>query len=193
MQKKQGAISMIKFTCNKLSRDKTVERMQKSNVKIDYKTIEGQELLDALNKKIIEEAQEVVEAKNKDELTFEIADLLEVIDVLCAANNIDMQTILKAKQEKLEQRGSFSKGIFTESIEMEEDNKWASHFRQSPGKEPNSSIWPSGKFQKNYTQDELKSFYKEFNVVEFKERVKPSFKLGREFSGTTYYLLIQKP
>lgn len=65
--------------------------------------------------------------------------------------------------------------------------------KNSPGKEPNSSIWPSGKFQKNYTKDELKNFYKEFNVVEFKERVKPSFKLGKAFSGTTYYFLIQKP
>lgn len=127
---------MFKFLCNKLSRDKTAERLKSFNIKVDYKIIEGKELVEALNKKLLEEAQEVVDAENKEELTAELADLLEVIDVFCSAHNIDMQQILEAKQNKKEQRGSFGKGIFIDTIEMEEDNEWASYFSKRPEKYP---------------------------------------------------------
>jgi cyclopropane fatty-acyl-phospholipid synthase-like methyltransferase len=62
-----------------------------------------------------------------------------------------------------------------------------------PGPEPNSTLWPqNGKFQKDYTETELKDFYKMFRVVELRVIQKPAFKLGRDRTATNLWLVVQK-
>ena len=65
--------------------------------------------------------------------------------------------------------------------------------KTSPGPEKNSVYWPSGKFEKDYDEDELREFYKEFKIVEFREIVKPAVKLGRNYTATNYWVFLQKP
>jgi len=63
-----------------------------------------------------------------------------------------------------------------------------------PGPEPNSTIWPqNGKFQKDYDKDELRGFYKTFEVIELREISKQTFKLGREGTATNLWLALRKP
>ena len=47
-----------------------------------------------LNRKILEEAQELVEAKNKDEIIWEAADILYFLTVLLAKNNVKIEDAL---------------------------------------------------------------------------------------------------
>ena len=62
-----------------------------------------------------------------------------------------------------------------------------------PGNEPHSSLWPqNGKFQKNYTEAELKAFYAEFLLVDFQIHTKKAIKLNRNYTATNYWLLLQK-
>jgi SAM-dependent methyltransferase len=65
--------------------------------------------------------------------------------------------------------------------------------RTSPCEEIHSTIWPNGKFQKNYTEEELREFYREFDVVELTEIKKSAIKLGKTYMATNYRLIIQKP
>ncbi|OGT30043.1 MAG: hypothetical protein A3E87_09950 [Gammaproteobacteria bacterium RIFCSPHIGHO2_12_FULL_35_23] len=77
------------------------------------------------------------------------------------------------------------------SIEDEWEKEFITH---SPGLEPNSTIWPeNGKFQKDYDELEVKTFYRNFKLIEFKKIVKPAFKLGRSGLATNYWLLLRKP
>ncbi len=63
-----------------------------------------------------------------------------------------------------------------------------------PGLEPNSTIWPeSGKFQKDYSEDELRQFYDKFEICDLKTTTKPSFKLGRQGISTNLWLVVRKP
>lgn len=62
----------------------------------------------------------------------------------------------------------------------------------SPGPEQNSTIWPSGKFQKNYSEGELREFYKEFNIIDFQTIQKPAHKLERDYTAINYRMIIQK-
>ena len=63
-----------------------------------------------------------------------------------------------------------------------------------PGKEKNSTLWPSnGKFQKDYDEQELREFYREFHIDEIKEINQPAFKLGRKFTATNYWVTLIKP
>jgi SAM-dependent methyltransferase len=64
----------------------------------------------------------------------------------------------------------------------------------SPGSEPNSAVWPeTGKFQKNYDEDELRSFYSQFDINELMRVQKPTSKLGRHYVATNLWLVLQKP
>ena len=53
--------------------------------------------------------------------------------------------------------------VVVTSIEDEIEQELIKH---SPGPEKNSTIWPNGKFQKNYDQEELISFYQQFEIIE---------------------------
>ncbi len=62
-----------------------------------------------------------------------------------------------------------------------------------PGSEPNSTVWPqNGKFQKDYTESELRKFYSVFEVVELKSINKPAFKLGRGGTATNLWMVLRK-
>lgn len=120
---------MLKFLLNKLGRDKTAECFFNDGVTPQYRQITGSEFCAELDRKLLEEAQEVVEAKDKTERTVEFADLLEVIESMAKAHDITMEDVLKAKAEKLHERGGFDKGIYIESISMPEDNPRVLYFR----------------------------------------------------------------
>lgn len=60
------------------------------------------------------------------------------------------------------------------------------------GEESNSTIWPNGKFQKNYDEAELRKFYKEFEIVELKKVTKPAFKLAKHYTATNFRLILKK-
>jgi predicted house-cleaning noncanonical NTP pyrophosphatase (MazG superfamily) len=122
--------------CKKLSRDKTVENMKAAGITTNYKILEGKLLLDALNQKLLEETHELMKAHDRKEVISELADVLEVMDGLCKAHNITMNELLEVKNSTKEKRGGFEKGIFMETIEMDEDNLWVKHFRKSPDKYP---------------------------------------------------------
>jgi SAM-dependent methyltransferase len=63
----------------------------------------------------------------------------------------------------------------------------------NPGPEDNSSIWPiSGKFQKNFTEEELVDMYKDLEPVTIEYERKEAIKMGREFLATNLWALFKK-
>lgn len=66
--------------------------------------------------------------------------------------------------------------------------------KKYPGNEPNSSVWPGiNKFQKNFSEVELRDFYRKFKILVLKKHRKKAFKLGKKFTATNWWLIIQKP
>lgn len=96
----------------------------------------GTELQSELKNKLLEEVEEVKDADNQEEVAVEIADVLEVVDALCKAYNIDENKIQHIKQKKREQRGGFEKGFYVEYIEVPEGHPKVEHFRSSPDRYP---------------------------------------------------------
>ena len=123
---------MIKFICNKLARDKTIEGMAKSAIQTSYKQLQNKELLEELRKKLLEESLEVAEATERTQVVDELADVFEVIDALRAMYRITAAEVSAAKRRIYRKRGGFKKGIFLEAIEMSESNPCVQHFRASP-------------------------------------------------------------
>lgn len=130
-------MSIKKFRFSKLVRDKTPQNLKEEEVKINYISPKNhKEILSYYKQKLLEEAQEVSEAKNTHELIDEIADCLEVIKGLSNLLEIDAETIEQARQEKFKKRGGFNNKVLIESIELPSFSSWLGYFLKDPKKYP---------------------------------------------------------
>lgn len=102
---------------NKLVRDKIPEIIEKVGGRCAYDVIEGKKLRRCLKEKLVEEANEVLKAANKNELINEIADIYEVLEEITMVFNIPKIEIEHAMVEKEVSKGSFSKHIFLTEVE----------------------------------------------------------------------------
>ena len=97
---------------NKLVRDKIPEIIEVNGDKPTYETLKDDRYLQELNKKLIEEANEFIEANDPEEL----ADLLEVVYAITALKNIDLNNVEEIRKQKALKRGAFNKKIFLKSV-----------------------------------------------------------------------------
>ncbi|MBA3047867.1 nucleoside triphosphate pyrophosphohydrolase [Patescibacteria group bacterium] len=111
----------MKKNYNKLVRDNIPEIIKADNCRPNIRKLGKQEYLKELMKKLKEEAEELINAKdNEKELAKEISDVYEVIDAIIDYYNLDKDKISEFKKERKEKRGGFEKRIFLESIVNDE-------------------------------------------------------------------------
>jgi predicted house-cleaning noncanonical NTP pyrophosphatase (MazG superfamily) len=87
----------------KLARDRIPEIISNADQTITFYTATDAEYKMLLKEKLLEEAHEFIES----ETTEEMADILEVIDAICAAYHIDLTEVQRVKNEKRMNRGGF--------------------------------------------------------------------------------------
>ena len=69
-----------------------------------------------------------------------------------------------------------------------------SSVNKSPGSEPNSTIFTgSGKFEKQYTEKELRSTYKDFKIMRLEMRIGSDLIEGKNITYSMWVGLFQKP
>lgn len=106
----------MKYTYNKLIRDKIPDNINsKKGKKATYRVMDDEEYLRELNKKVLEEANEFVEANDVEEL----ADVIEVLESVMTAKGITWDEVKRVKQAKKEAKGGFAGKIYLESVEEE--------------------------------------------------------------------------
>lgn len=106
----------MKIIHNKLVRDNILEIISASGKEYKSKILDEATYQTSLKAKLVEEAQEVVESKDKLELISEIADVLELIEALKVSNNISDEEILEVKNKKALKNGKFEKRIYLEYV-----------------------------------------------------------------------------
>lgn len=112
---------MRKFAIKKLVRDNIVDHMIANGDKLNYRVMEPEEFKVELMKKLQEEAQEVATA-NKGNLSKELADLQELIDIIAKNSGITKDEIAKLQQKKNDKVGEFTKGVYLEDTEIDDSN-----------------------------------------------------------------------
>ncbi len=113
---------MRKYPFNKLIRSKLPQRMIEEGVVVNSQKLEIEEYVVQLKQKIIEEANEVSEAKSREELITELADVLEVIYAIAEATSISQSEIEQARIEKREINGCFEPDHYVHYIQVAPDN-----------------------------------------------------------------------
>jgi predicted house-cleaning noncanonical NTP pyrophosphatase (MazG superfamily) len=99
------------MTDEKLIRDKIADFVLKERGEtLNTRIASQEELLGFIKNKVLEEANEVVEAKNVEELAEEIGDLLEVIKAL-AINQDIVDLVFSKREAKFLERGGFENGV----------------------------------------------------------------------------------
>ncbi len=96
----------------KLVRDNIPDIIRKNGEKPLVRTLGVREFSVELRKKLVEEAEEVVQAKTKKELIEELADLQEVLLSLRDVENITPAEVTACAKRKKKLRGGFAKSIF---------------------------------------------------------------------------------
>ena len=91
-----------------LSNDEYIENLKKRATK--YINIEN------LKKKLIEECNEVMFAKTKEDTLEELADTFEVVRSLAKALGYSYENLIDAVENKATKRGGFNKKIFLEKV-----------------------------------------------------------------------------
>ena len=101
-------------TYNKLVRDKIPEIIKSNGAKsVNTKTLNNEEYLESLNKKLVEELNEYLSSGEIEEL----ADLEEVLRAILDAKNTSYQDFEQIRQNKVNKRGAFKDKIFLESVD----------------------------------------------------------------------------
>lgn len=100
---------------NKLVRD-NIPNIIKSNNEIPVtRILKDDEYKCELEKKLLEEYKEVLEAEKNDRIE-ELADMLEIIKSLAELENKTLEDVIKVSELKQQKRGSFKEKIFLEKV-----------------------------------------------------------------------------
>ena len=95
----------------KLVRDKLAEFVLKERGEIlNTRIASPEEYMQLLKNKLVEEAQEVLEAKNKEELAEELGDLLEVMKAIAEKEKI-ADLLFSKREAKFLEKGGFDTGV----------------------------------------------------------------------------------
>ena len=112
-----------RFRMEKLVRDKMPKRMHKMGVYVDIHTLQGRDLIEHLKLKLEEEVEEVINAAIAKDVKEEIADVIEVLYAIAKYYGLQIEHIEKKRVQKHGERGGFSKGLFVNFIEVEENEE----------------------------------------------------------------------
>lgn len=101
---------------NKLIRDRIPEIIAKDGNTADIIILSEESFKQAIKEKLIEEATEVLNADNRDEVLSELADLQEVMDTIKQMYNINTLEVNTIQAVKALQRGKFEKRLYLKNI-----------------------------------------------------------------------------
>lgn len=101
---------------NKLVRDNIPEIIIKDNCKPITRILSDAEYKHELEKKLLEEYNEVLGTATSEDRIEELADMLEIIQSLASLENKSLKDVNNIAKKKRAKRGGFEKKIFLERV-----------------------------------------------------------------------------
>lgn len=107
------------FYYNKLVRDNIIGNIERKGHTCEYRKLSDEEYRQELDKKLLEESKEVIEAHSAEEL----GDLIEVIQTIMKEHNISFEEVKQAMQKKKDLNGAFDNRIFLISVDEKDKER----------------------------------------------------------------------
>lgn len=104
-------MKVIKY--DKLIRDKIPQIIESKGHKVIVETLNDDDYLINLNKKLQEELDEYIADNNVEEL----ADLVEVVYAILKYKKVNLEEFETIRKEKVDNRGAFDKRLFLKEVE----------------------------------------------------------------------------
>lgn len=126
---------MREFRFDKLVRDRIAKNIESGGGKVRSRTLEDQEYLGEVKKKLLEEAGELLSASEED-LPSELADVQELVNLICRLKGITKKQLKEIRAQKVKKAGGFGEKTFVESAQIPEDSSWLDYFLSQPDRYP---------------------------------------------------------
>ena len=123
---------MPKYFINKLVRDKYPKIFEDDNQRAEIINLTDDELRSELLKKIAEELGEINLKLTRDEMISELADIKQVITDFERLSNISDSEVEQKRVKKEEKFGGFANGVYVNTLELSDDDKWNDYYRKNP-------------------------------------------------------------
>lgn len=104
---------------NKLVRDKIPSLISNNGEKAFIKILNDDEYKSELLKKLLEECNEVLAAKDEEKI-LELADMLEVMRTMALLYGYSLAEVINVAEKKKEERGGFMEKIFLEYVDKKD-------------------------------------------------------------------------
>lgn len=101
---------------NKLVRDRIPEIIYKSGKKYSVRILDSGEYIKELQKKMYEELEEYINAKNDENALEELADILEIVHSLSEVHGGTIDAVEEIRKKKADERGGFKKRILLQEV-----------------------------------------------------------------------------
>jgi len=130
---------MKKFYHNKIWRSKLVELRQAQGAIVHTIPLAHHEYGEELGMKLLEEANEVYAAQTHREMVDEIGDVLEAIDCILDFHGISKEEIVRVKEAKLAEFGSYTDHRLIDYVEYPAGSPEEQHCLAHPERYPELS------------------------------------------------------
>ena len=116
------------FKMEKLVRDKIPQILEAQGAKVFHRIMDENEYYKYLKLKIIEEANEVLTAKSRNEVIEELSDLIEVIKNIQSLHAIENEELENARIAKKSSNGGFQNRVYIAKVLIPKGHKLAGYY-----------------------------------------------------------------
>ena len=116
------------FKMEKLVRDNIPQILEEQGAKVFHRIMNENEYYKYLKLKIMEEANEVLAAKSRDEVIEELSDLIEVIKNIQSLHKIENDELENARIAKKSLKGGFEDRVYIAKILIPRGHKLAGYY-----------------------------------------------------------------
>lgn len=127
---------MRRFATNILVRNNRLLMMENNGLRVNYDILSDKDYIIELKHKLLEETQEVIDAKSTQELKEEIIDVMEVLEHIIDFYGFDKGELNQLKEQKQEKYGKFDKKIKINYVEMDDNHEEIAYYLSKPNKYP---------------------------------------------------------
>lgn len=125
----------VKFLVQKIIRDKP-KIANEPDVVSKFIDLSPEDKIFHMKRKLVEEAQEVLEAEDRKDLITELADTYDVFQKICQLEGILISEVEEMSAKKRKERGGFDLCLYQEYLTLPETHRFVEQGRKQPEKYP---------------------------------------------------------